>query len=61
MKGNFQGLGTISFNSYIYNCVVRINTNGNIELYSTFDSQVTIPSGTTVTILAKNINPGARL
>lgn len=61
MKGNFQGLGTISFNSYIYNCVVRINTNGNVELYSTFDSQVTIPSGTTVTILAKNINPGARL
>ena len=61
MKGNFQGLGTISFNSHIYNCVVRINTNGNVELYSTFDSQVTIPSGTTVTILAKNINPGARL
>ena len=61
MKGNFQGLGTISFNSHIYNCLVRINTNGNVELYSTFDSQVTIPSGTTVTILAKNINPGARL
>lgn len=61
MKGNFQGLGTISFNSKIYNCLVRINTNGNVELYSTFDSQVTIPSGTTVTILAKNINPGARL
>lgn len=61
MKGNFQGLGTISFNSYIYNCLVRINTNGNVELYSTFDSQVTIPSGTAVTILAKNINPGARL
>ena len=61
MKGNFQGLGTISFNGHIYNCVVRINTNGNVELYSTFDSQVTIPSGTTVTILAKNINPGARL
>lgn len=61
MKGNFQGLGTISFNNYIYNCVVRINTNGNVKLYSTFDSQVTIPSGTTVTILAKNINPGARL
>lgn len=61
MKGNFQGLGTISFNSHIYNCLVRINTNGNVELYSTFDSQVTIPSGTVVTIIAKNINPGARL
>lgn len=61
MKGNFQGLGTISFNSSIYNCLVRINTNGNVKLYSTFDSQVTIPSGTVVTIIAKNINPGARL
>ena len=61
MKGNFTGFGTISYNSYIYSCVVRINTNGNVELYAPFDSNVTIPSGTTVTILANNINPGARL
>lgn len=61
MKGNFQGLGTISFNSYIYTCLVKINTTGSVELYSTFDSQVTIPANTAVTIIVKNINPGARL
>lgn len=61
MKGNFQGLGTISFNSYIYTCLVKINTTGSVKLYSTFDSQVTIPANTAVTIIVKNINPGARL
>lgn len=61
MKGNFQGLGTISFNSHVYTCLVKINTTGSVELYSTFDSKVTIPANTAVTIIVKNINPGARL